>query len=260
MRSQRTASLSGSRQRAQPSPTTTPRVHCIATIGNTRGRAAYPKSLTVFMADETNGNRSSGAGFTRRQTSSTRCPRLSLPRPRAIFTRSGSPKPGRWRPRPSTTSWRSTGRSTRGHAAVSRRTATSSSPSTTSRPSTGATRGRPTHRKHILDDPPAASAHEGQRIEEGQPDHDVQARSVGQPTLAETQRASPDRSCSRRKNLHRRSPAKRRLIQDLRTQLSTIAARDRRASHSAGFYREPAASLGYARRLSPMRLCGSAIG
>lgn len=59
------------------------------------------------------------------------------------------------------------------------------------------------------------SPNEGQRLEEGQPHHDVQACSVSQPTLAATQRASPDRSCSRRKNLHRRSPAERHLIQDL---------------------------------------------
>jgi transposase-like protein len=62
----------------------------------------------------------------------------------SVLTRSGSPRPGMRRPKPSTTSWRSTVRSTRGRAAASRRTATSSWPSTTSPLSTGATCGRPT--------------------------------------------------------------------------------------------------------------------
>jgi hypothetical protein len=64
-------------------------------------------------------------------------------------------------------------------------------------------------------DPPAASTHEGDRLEEGQPHYNVQARSVSQPTLATTQRPSPDRSCSPRKGVRRRSPAERRLIQHL---------------------------------------------
>jgi hypothetical protein len=33
-------------------------------------------------------------------------------------------------------------------------------------------------REHVFYDPPAASLHEGQQLEEGQPHHDVQARSI----------------------------------------------------------------------------------
>ncbi len=86
--------------------------------------------------------------------------------------------------------------------------------------------GPPAHhepnREHLRDDPTHVSTHEGKRLEEGQPDDDVQARSVSQQALATTQRPSPDRSCSRRKNLHRRSTAERRLIQNPGTQLLTI--------------------------------------
>ncbi len=52
------------------------------------------------------------------------------------------------------------------------------------------------------------------------------AQSASQPPLATTQRPSPDHSCSRRENLHRRSPAERRLIQIPRTQLLTITPRE----------------------------------
>jgi len=41
---------------ATGSPPRNSRADRIATIGNTHGRAAYSKSLTAFMADETNGN------------------------------------------------------------------------------------------------------------------------------------------------------------------------------------------------------------
>jgi len=86
----------------------------------------------------------------------------------------------------------------------------------------GATCGRPTHRKYLRDDRPPAWPHEGQRLTEGQPHHDIQASPVSQPTLAKTQRASPNCSRSPSKNLNRKCPEKHRLIQASRTELLTV--------------------------------------
>jgi Transposase, Mutator family len=59
----------------------------------------------------------------------------------------------------------------------------------------GATCGQPTHREYLRDDRPPAWPHERQQLSEGYHHHDIQARPVSQPTLAKTQRASPN--CSR---------------------------------------------------------------
>ena len=147
---------------------------------------------------------------------------------RATFTRSGSPRPGIRQSRPSTTSFRPLP----GEVRCEVRGGVQRSRQGPGRPPgilrlPGRALGPPADdqpdREHLRDDPPAASPHEGQRLEEGESHDDVQARSVRQPTLAKTQRSSPTCSCSRRKNLHRRSPAERRLIQDRSTQLLTIA-------------------------------------
>ena len=64
---------------------------------------------------------------------------VSRPRRKTTCIRSGWRRPGKRRPRPSTTSWRSTGPSTRLRAPASPRIGTSCLPSTTSRRSTGVT-------------------------------------------------------------------------------------------------------------------------
>ena len=77
--------------------------------------------------------------------------------------------------------------------------------------------------KHLRDDPTAASPHEGERIEESQPRDDGQARRVSGTSLATPQRKPSTHARHPRTNLHRRSPAERRLIHASRTQHLTRA-------------------------------------
>ena len=79
------------------------------------------------------------------------------------------------------------------------------------------------HREHLRDDPTAASPHEGKRLEKSQPRDDVQARRVSGTSLATPQRKPSTHARHPRKNLHRRSPAERRLIHASRTQHLTRA-------------------------------------
>jgi hypothetical protein len=90
----------------------------------------------------------------------------------------------------------------------------------------GALKPSPYHQpdgEHVRHDPSAASPHEGKWLEAGLPRHDVQACHIIGTTLATPQRKPSALHRCPRNNLHRRSPAERRLINAPRTQHLTIA-------------------------------------
>ena len=78
-------------------------------------------------------------------------------------------------------------------------------------------------RKHIRDDPLAASKNERQRNTSHEPGDDVQTGIVSTETLETSQRPRANRPLARRKTIRGRSVAGRRL-ENLTTQLLTISS------------------------------------
>jgi len=147
---------------------------------------------------------------TRSATCSPRCTRTPRPpSPRSTTPRTAStPRPPRGRsPLP-------TARSGPRRARRSPRTSTCCSPSTTSRPSTGSTCARPTHRVHLRHRPAPSARHQGTRFASGGHRDGVQAHRVRATPLARGQRPPPrgPRPCRR----HLRARPDRRTTRRIR--------------------------------------------